>query len=160
MRINLFLSALWVPPLAFFLNRKYFPMDTWLDTFQVRVRISEFGVCAAFGALGAPPAPKALRPPGVPGSRCGVWACGEAARVCHVTTWPQARRLRYKDKYKYYSQNLCINKYFWGILGRFIFWKIVSSTNLILRWKSDLINILSYHFNFVSILTFSSKNSY
>lgn len=47
-------------------------------------------------------------------------------RMRHAMTWPQTRRLRYKDKYKYYSQNLCINKYFWGILDHFIFWKIVS----------------------------------
>lgn len=26
--------------------------------------------------------------------------------TCHTMTWPQMHRLRYKDKYKYYSQNL------------------------------------------------------
>lgn len=42
-----------------------------------------------------------------------------------MMTWPQMHRLKYKDKYKYYSQNLCINKYFWGIMDDFISWKVL-----------------------------------
>lgn len=41
-------------PASCLLPRSYFPWDMWLDTFQVRVYISEFGVCAAFGALWVP----------------------------------------------------------------------------------------------------------
>lgn len=37
-----------------------------------------------------------------------------------MMTRSQMHRLKYKDKYKYYSQNLCINKYFWGIMDDFI----------------------------------------
>lgn len=53
-------------------------------------------------------------------------ASGEAARATQDLA--QMHRLRDEDKYKYYSQNLCINKYFWGILDDFIFWKNVSRT--------------------------------
>lgn len=116
-------------PSSRLLPRSHFPSDIWLDTFQGRAHILGFGVCAVLGHYGFPPP--------TPGPAC-IWCSWKKvlewvtragrSHTRHTMTWPQTRRLRYKDKYKYYSQNLCINKYFWGLLDHFIFWKIVSRT--------------------------------
>lgn len=81
-------------PSSRLLPRSYFPLDIWLDTFQVRVHIPEFWVRAAFGALWVPPHPETLCSPGVPGSRCyhawGLGGGGEVARVLHTDLAPDA----------------------------------------------------------------------
>lgn len=115
-------SAPWVPPLAFFLDR-YFSLDIWLDTFQVRAHTTGVWVSAALGHHGFP----LLTPTSPPRDPVFFWCSWKQVlrrerhagklHTCHTMTWPQTHRLRYKDKYKYYSQNLCIK--FLGNLGSF-----------------------------------------
>lgn len=93
-----------------------------LDTFQVRPHVSGFG-----GTRGScPRAPQTPCSFGVPRSRCYSPSGSRGSCMCATVTWAQTHRLRYKDKYKYYSQNLCIN-----IFGEA--WMISSSGRLFLE---------------------------
>lgn len=77
-------------PSSCLLPRSYFPLDIWLDTFQVRVHIPEFWVRAAFGALWVPPPPLRPRVPLVflEAGATREGHVGEAARVPHSNLAP------------------------------------------------------------------------
>lgn len=127
--INPLLSALWVPPLTS--PSIIFPLGHLVRRLPGQDAHFWIVVPCSLGALWVLP-PLPLQDP------VFIWCSWKQVlqhvrhsgklHMCHTVTWPQTHRLRYKDKYEYYSQNLCINKYFWGILDDFIFWKIVSRT--------------------------------
>lgn len=101
------------------------PNPAWgvrLDTLQVRLRVSGFG--GTRGSCPEPPRPCVH----LVFLEAGATAQRQSGQlhVCHTVTWAQTHRLRYKDKYKYYSQNLCIN-----IFGEA--WMISSSGRLFLE---------------------------
>lgn len=101
------------------------PNPAWgvrLHTLQVRLHVSGFG--GARASCPEPPRPCVH----LVFLEAGATAQRQSGQlhVCHTVTWAQTHRLRYKDKYKYYSQNLCIN-----IFGEA--WMISSSGRLFLE---------------------------